>query len=184
MYGTLQERFWVKVTKNGQDCWNWLGCKDKNGYGQINIGKMGRHSSAHRIVWLLTNGSIPGGYCVLHHCDNPGCVNPDHLFLGTMKDNSMDMALKDRWVNQYYSGRNPRIVCQRGHLKLNGECIICKRIYRANYKKRIVAKRTPKICPICKSLFPNIGKRMCCSSKCKRSFDTNRQRINRQRIRD
>ena len=98
MEGTLEERFWAKVDVRGpDDCWEWLAGKTHNGYGMI--GKGGRHNGmlrAHRVSWELANGPIPDGLCVLHHCDNPGCVNPLHLWIGTNADNQQDMAQKGR----------------------------------------------------------------------------------------
>ena len=87
------ERFWSKVDKSG-DCWEWLAGKNKKGYGQFHISR--KQLGAHRVSWELTNSEIPEGLCVLHRCDNPGCVNPDHLFLGTAQDNSDDKISKGR----------------------------------------------------------------------------------------
>lgn len=88
-------RFWSKVTKTDW-CWNWTGSKIGLGYGilGVNCGKM----VAHRFSWILHNGKIPSRLLVLHHCDNPSCVNPSHLFLGTHKDNMRDMVKKGRQV--------------------------------------------------------------------------------------
>ncbi len=91
---TLAERFWAKVIKTDA-CWLWNGAINNMGYGMINIGN--RHAkTAHRISWLLNIGEIPPGMCVLHHCDNPKCVNPNHLFLGTQKENAIDREQKGR----------------------------------------------------------------------------------------
>lgn len=91
-------RFWTKVTKSA-GCWLWTGSKDRKGYGQLSVGSKcdgsKRPHSAHRISWTLANGD-PGELCVLHRCDVPACVRPDHLFLGTVADNNRDMFAKGR----------------------------------------------------------------------------------------
>lgn len=93
----IEERFWTKVQKTA-GCWLWLGHFDKNGYGQLALpGRRGGTLQAHRFSWQLHNGPIPDGKCVLHKCDNPSCVNPKHLFLGTNYDNWHDMENKGRW---------------------------------------------------------------------------------------
>ena len=83
------EQFWLKV-KRGDGCWEWQGTRFPEGYGVFS--RMG----AHRIAWILTNGAIRDGLCVLHRCDNPPCVNPAHLFLGTKQDNKRDCMEKGR----------------------------------------------------------------------------------------
>jgi len=99
---SLEERFWKKVNVRGDDeCWIWVGHRDQKGYGRIRTDphSVGRgHIHAHRAAWELTNGPIPDGFCVCHHCDNPPCVNPKHLFLGTKKDNTQDSIAKDRFT--------------------------------------------------------------------------------------
>ena len=85
--------FWPRVDQ-GPDCWLWTGYKTAQGYGQIGIKRVLRY--AHRVSWELAYGQIPDGLCVLHRCDNPPCVRPDHLFLGTRADNTADMLAKDR----------------------------------------------------------------------------------------
>ena len=87
-------RFWNKTKKQKSGCWEWTGSKFKSGYGQVRIKR--KLARAHRIAWELVNGPIPKGMCVLHRCDNPPCVNPDHLFLGTQSENMQDMVEKDR----------------------------------------------------------------------------------------
>lgn len=85
---------WVDRDLPTNECWNWKGCKDKNGYGRLTVNRKDRR--AHRISWSLINGEIPKGMFICHRCDNPSCVNPDHLFIGTGKDNSDDMISKGR----------------------------------------------------------------------------------------
>ncbi len=96
---TLEERFWEKVNKT-EGCWLWTACVSGSGYGQIRL--EGKMRQASGVSWMLEHGSMPDLY-VCHHCDNPLCVRPDHLFLGTQKDNAQDMIMKGRKASQ--SGR-------------------------------------------------------------------------------
>ena len=91
-----KERFWSKVQKAGEyECWKWLGAmKDNRQYGQVMI--RNKHESAHRLSYMMTMGDIPEGMVVLHICDHPWCVNPNHLKVGTQKDNIHDMIWKGR----------------------------------------------------------------------------------------
>jgi hypothetical protein len=97
---TLEERFWKKVIKtNG--CWLWIGSKSEHGYGKIGGRSLGNKQwdspqIASRVSWEIHNGPIPAGLCVLHHCDNPSCTNPEHLWIGTRIDNNRDAQRKGR----------------------------------------------------------------------------------------
>jgi len=92
------ERFWKAVQKTSH-CWLWTKARDPNGYGRCAGPPWTKNSGtwlAHRLAWLLTNGEIPPGIHVLHHCDNPPCVRPTHLYLGTDKDNHRDARERGR----------------------------------------------------------------------------------------
>ena len=94
-------RFWSKVNRAAEtgpsgDCWEWTGYHNAQGYGSFGIGS--KVFRAHRVAFILENGPIPDGLHVLHTCDNPECVNPDHLWLGTNADNAKDRDNKGRQV--------------------------------------------------------------------------------------
>ena len=93
-------------------CWEWTRCRGSYGYGKMGSVALLRSSSpgdTHRIAWMLKNGPIPKGMCVLHHCDNPPCCNPSHLFLGTKADNNIDRQLKGRSIqgDQHWARLHP-----------------------------------------------------------------------------
>lgn len=131
---TFRKRFERRVNKNGfipihaqhlGKCWEWTGYKHPSGYGSI--GKGGGESGnipASRAAFILANGGrdIPEGLYVLHKCDNPGCVNPDHLFIGTAKDNSIDCNKKGR-------GNQPRGERHRCAKLTEAEVIEIRRLF-------------------------------------------------------
>ena len=93
---TIEDRFWNKVSKT-ENCWNWTASiQGQNGYGYFRISKKEGCTVAHRFSYELANGAIPSGMLVCHTCDNPLCVNPAHLFLGTHRDNALDREKKNR----------------------------------------------------------------------------------------
>lgn len=88
-------------------CWEWTGSRRTDGYAQLEIG--GHMYRVHRIMWEMRHGPIPEGMLVCHHCDNPPCINPDHLFLGTYADNLHDCIRKGRFYTGTHHGmRNGR----------------------------------------------------------------------------
>lgn len=95
--------FWRRAT-TGEGCWTWQEGVGGRGYGRVHGAAYGVPTTlAHRVAWVLAGNPDPGELCVLHHCDNPPCIRPDHLFLGTRGDNSADMMQKGR----HRVSRNP-----------------------------------------------------------------------------
>lgn len=99
---TSAERFWAKVNKSGKTmphmescCWEWTGFIWKSGYGCFSVTHRISHR-AHRVSYEMTNGAIPQDAVIMHRCDNPSCVRPDHLVQGSSKDNTQDMLKKGR----------------------------------------------------------------------------------------
>lgn len=126
-------RFWNNVEMIPfHDCWEWSGATKSRGYGSLGVSSTRRSEGAHRISWMIHYGIIPKGLCVCHKCDNPGCVKPDHLFLGTYKDNMLDCSRKGR------HHETKRTKCEKGHifdnpsLKGTKRCSLCHREFLFN----------------------------------------------------
>lgn len=133
-------RFWARVLPVESGCWEWQGYRDEYGYGRFD------ESKAHRFSYALTVGS-PEGFLVLHRCDNPACVRPDHLFLGTQLDNMRDMISKGRQTHPHWgkthckaghplSGDNLTVSKKTGSGTLHRACKICKADGMRRYRQR------------------------------------------------
>ena len=107
LYKNTEEKFWKRLDKKSNGCWEWTKAHNKDGYGQTCY--KGKMVWTHRMAWIYSKGEIPEGMHVLHKCDNPACCNPDHLFLGTHKDNMNDRDKKNRCNNKGLKGElNPQ----------------------------------------------------------------------------
>jgi hypothetical protein len=107
--GTILSRFWKYASDQpGLDCWEWQGGKTAAGYGELGVGT-NKTMYAHRLSYRIYRGDIPRGLYICHACDNPGCVNPAHLFLGSDADNQRDKIQKGRSKNQR------KTYCIHGH---------------------------------------------------------------------
>lgn len=129
------ENFWAKVPKiSDKLCWPWKGYINPDGYGRIQWD--GRTQNAHRISWIIQKGTIPQGLQVLHKCDNPPCVNLEHLFLGTHNDNIADKMKKGRHHEQ------KKTLCKRGHPfdKIDGRQRKCRKCQALKARERYAAR--------------------------------------------
>jgi HNH endonuclease/CENP-B-like protein len=135
------ERFWAKVTI-ADSCWLWTGATTPFGYGVLSTGtwmyaRRYQQILAHRASWILHYGPVPIGLQVLHHCDNPPCCRPDHLWIGTQKENMHDMIKKGRHFTQGLpqnrAGENPQA-------KLTGQQVAQIRRLRGTHSERAIAK--------------------------------------------
>lgn len=140
----LLMKFWLRAKLMESGCFEWQGTLREKGYGRLY--HLGRLGDAHRVAWELTRGPIPDGLYVCHKCDNPPCVNPDHLWLGTNTDNMRDMVRKGR------HGNSRKTHCKHGHeltpentywvpsRTANRACRVCVRDNQRRYRQRKAAK--------------------------------------------
>lgn len=153
---TVRERFIDKVDKlssvNG--CWLWTGNVTSSGYGKVGLGSTSSGDVlAHRLSWeLVNNKPVPKGMYVLHHCDNPLCVNPNHLFVGSQADNIQDMLAKGRCRHP-----NPARGERNGNSKLTESQVIDIRVLLASGKS---ALSIGKLYGVCHSTILDIRNRV------------------------
>ena len=153
--GSLADRFWRKVIRAGTDeCWLWIGSTDRKGYGQIRMPGKGRLRYATHVSLELVGRVIPEGMIALHTCDNPPCVNPAHLVVGTHRENTQDSINKGR-ASKPPPGRKfekgavtLKEYCYRGHplseayVRPDGyrSCRECMKINKAATRARFIAQ--------------------------------------------
>lgn len=147
---SVAERFWNKVNKSASEhgCWLWTANKDRKGYGYFTAPARGVSPlPAHRVSYALIHGPFLKRLCVLHRCDNPSCVNPHHLFLGTIADNNQDCIRKgrnnigDRNGSRTMPHRVPRGT-RVGGSKLTDEQINeIRELYSRGYKQKEIGRR-------------------------------------------
>lgn len=138
--------FWSHVDKAGE-CWLWTARIGTTGYGAVSVLRNGFHRTfkAHRVAWELENGPIPEGKFLCHHCDNPPCVNPTHMFIGSHNDNMADAKAKGRmrWANTHARRIDPSLTVRgerhgQARLTLNDVEEI-KRRYAGGELQRVIA---------------------------------------------
>ena len=146
---TMEERFWQKVRK-GPGCWEWTSARLPSGYGLISW--RGTEHYAHRVSWMIHHGEVPAGMYVLHRCDNPPCVNPDHLYPGDAADNMRDCISRGRRNHLHKPIQLPITPkglpsrCRKGHAYLG--------------RNLVVGAREGRRCRICYNLYMKMYMRM------------------------
>lgn len=146
----IQHHFWDFYTVDENGCWNWTRSINSKGYGHFALQR--KDMLAHRMAWILKHGPIPPGLCALHKCDNRRCINPDHLFLGTKSDNSLDASKKGR---RYII---PKAVMRKGEnhglAKLTNEQAL--QIFRQYFKRKTTMRQLSKEFGVCPQTICNI----------------------------
>lgn len=144
----VHKRFWDKVKIGSKtDCWEWIAHRNKDGYGRLRINN--KDYTAHRVSWEIHNGPLPkwtgfdNGLCIMHKCDNPSCVNPNHLSAGTNIENQRDSSAKGR---SQPSKLKRRTHCKWGHeftpentyfvLGTKRRCRICSATTARRFRER------------------------------------------------
>ena len=136
MVNSIEERFWSKAKKVKGGCWEWQRSRNQQGYGMFWF--KNKWMRANRVAWELIYGSIPLNMQVCHSCDNPGCVNPNHLFLGSQHDNMRDCVRKGRWGKGYAQGITTKELC--GRYKISRSTVLG--IVRGEVWKDVGGKRS------------------------------------------
>ena len=156
---SLEERFWDKIDKsdNTEKCWPWIGHKNRKGYG-VFLRDGSARIATRTLMELITGSPVPKHIQVCHHCDNPSCCNPKHLFLGTAGENLADSIAKGRFkAREYWLRRKPIVLshCRNGHEftpdnigvdKYSRYCIICRKANQQRKNAVQKQKRNSK-CP-------------------------------------
>ena len=127
------DNFWAKVTKT-DNCWVWTAAQDRDGYGiyTINSAAFKKWSRAHRLSYELSVGPIPKGLVVMHACDNPCCVNPAHLSLGSVADNNSDKLKKNRQGRAIGTRNRQSKLTDAQVLDIKQRAIVGSRVGRSN----------------------------------------------------
>jgi len=143
------DKFKSKIKISSIGCWEWQGCLNRDRYGITDLRSIAKTRLAHRISYIIHKGKFDESLKVLHRCDNPPCVNPAHLFLGTDADNVEDMVNKGRNFSIFKKGTH----CKKGHLFTEGNTYVKpngKRTCRTctNQTKRIYNKQRRLKCKV------------------------------------